>query len=68
MDYSVLKKRYAGLDILRIISAAVVCMFHTTIHLDCNYGFLQGISRSGSVFMTAFFALSGFTIFANWGG
>lgn len=67
MDYSVLKKRYIGLDILRIVSAAAVCMFHTTIHLGCDYGILQGLSKSGSVFMTAFFMLSGFILFTNWG-
>lgn len=68
MDYSGLKQRYVGLDILRIVSAVVVCMFHTTIHLGCNYGILQGLSISGAVFMTAFFMLSGFTLFVNWGG
>ena len=68
MDYSALKKRYIGLDILRVISALAVCMFHTTIHLGCDYGILQGFSRNGAVFMTAFFMLSGFTLFTNWGG
>lgn len=67
MDYSILKKNYIGLDYLRIISAGVVCMFHTTIHLGCNYGIFQGVSQNGAVFMTAFFLLSGFTLFANWG-
>ena len=43
MDYSVLKKRYYGIDLLRVISVFVVCMFHTTIHLGCDYGFLQGL-------------------------
>lgn len=67
MDYSGLKRRYVGLDVLRIVSALVVCMFHTTIHLGCDYGILQGLSKSGAVFMTAFFMLSGFTLFVNGG-
>lgn len=68
MDYSVLKKRYYGIDLLRVISVFVVCMFHTTIHLGCDYGFLQGLSKMGAVFMTAFFMISGFSLFVNWGG
>lgn len=68
MDYCGLKKKYIGLDILRIVSALVICMFHTTVHLGCDYGPLQGLSRMGAVFMTAFFLLSGFSLFVNWGG
>lgn len=68
MEYRTLKKKYVGLDLLRILSAMVVCMFHTTIHLDCNYGILQNMSKMGAVFMTAFFMLSGFCLFANWSG
>lgn len=61
-------ERAVGLDVLRILSAFMVCMFHTTIHLGCNYGILQGMSRSGAVFMTAFFMLSGFALFINYSG
>lgn len=68
MDYSTLKKRYAGLDLLRVISAAVVCAFHTTIHLGADYGILQSVSQMGAVFMTAFFMLSGYTLFVNYAG
>lgn len=68
IDYSVLKRNYVGLDILRIVSALAICMFHTTIHLGCDYGLLQGLSTMGAVFMTAFFMLSGFSLFVNWGG
>ena len=68
MEYRDLKKRYVGLDIFRIASAFFVCMFHTTIHLGCDYGILQNVSRMGAVFMTAFFLLSGFSLFVNWCG
>lgn len=68
LDYSSLKRRYSGLDLFRVVCALMICMFHTTIHLGCNYGILQGISRMGAVFMTAFFMLSGFCLFVNWAG
>ena len=66
--YSSLKRRYSGLDLFRVISALMVCMFHTTFHLGCDYGILQGMSKMGAVFMTAFFLLSGFSLFVKWGG
>lgn len=66
--YKLLKKSYVGLDIVRVVSTIVICMFHTTIHLGCDYGPLQGLSKMGAVFMTAFFMLSGFSLFVNWGG
>ncbi len=67
-DFISLKRRYSGLDIFRVVSALIVCMFHTTIHLGCNYGIFQSVSMMGAVFMTAFFMLSGFLLFINWGG
>lgn len=68
MQWGLLKRRYIGLDLLRTVSALAICMFHTTIHLGCDYGLLQEISMMGAVFMTAFFILSGFSLFVNWGG
>lgn len=62
------KKYYYGLDIFRIIAAFMVCMFHTTVHLGCNYGFFNGMSQMGAVFMTGFFILSGYVLFLNWSG
>lgn len=66
MDFSGLKKRYVGLDVFRIISVMAICSFHTTIHLGANYGVLQSMSLMGAVFMTAFFMLSGFSLFVNY--
>lgn len=66
MNYSVLKKRYIGLDIFRIISFIAVCAFHTTIHLGADYGWLNSVSMMGAVFMTAFFMLSGYSLFVNY--
>lgn len=61
-----LKKRYIGLDIFRVIAIIAICAFHTTIHLGANYGPLQSMSRMGAVFMTAFFMLSGYSLFINY--
>lgn len=55
-------KRLVGLDCLRVFYAAVICAFHTSIHLGCNYGFLQMFIENGAVLMTSFFMLSGFAL------
>ena len=60
------KKRYVGLDLLRVASALVICAFHTIIHLECRYGILNIVLRQGSIFMIAFFMLSGFTLFITY--
>jgi len=46
----------------------VICLFHTNVHLNCNYGILQPIITMGAVFMSAFFMLSGFCLFVNYSG
>ena len=65
---SSLKRRYGGLDLLRVVSAAMVCLPHSTIHLGYTYGVLQSVSETAHVYMTAFFMLSGFSLFLNWSG
>lgn len=67
-DYSSLKQNYVGLDIFRLILLIGVCAFHTTVHLGADYGILQAVSKMGAVFMTAFFMLSGFSLFVNYSG
>lgn len=47
MEYKSLKKRYVGLDVLRVVSVLVICAFHTLIHLGANYGVLQGLVQMG---------------------
>ena len=50
------KKRYAGLDLFRVLLAAGVCAFHIKIHLKCDYGFMMGGGRShGSRIYDGFF-------------
>ena len=61
-----MEKRYIGLDLFRIWACIMVCAFHTTIHLECNYGVLQEVSQMGAIFMTAFFMLSGFALYVNY--
>lgn len=56
-------KRMIGLDIFRIMAAFVVFLFHSSIHMGCNYGIFQNFIRMGAVFMTGFFMLSGFVLF-----
>ena len=53
---------------LRVVSAAMVCLPHSTIHLGCTYGVLQSVSETAHVYMTAFFMLSGFSLFLDWSG
>lgn len=68
INYQQLKGKYAGLDLYRIACAAAVCLFHTAKQLAADYGFLQPIARMGAVSMTAFFMLSGFSLFVNYAG
>lgn len=63
--YLYLKKNYIGLDIFRLVLTIIVCAFHTTAHLGANYGIFQSVSKTGLIFMTAFFMLSGFSLFVN---
>ena len=60
-----LKKRYIGLDIFRLMAVAAILMLHTVNHLNADYGPLQYFARMGAVFMTAFFMISGFSLFIN---
>lgn len=59
-------KRYVGIDVFRIICYMVVCAFHTTIHLGCNYRALYEVSLMGAVFMTAFFMMSGYVLYLTY--
>lgn len=43
-----------GLDVFRIIAAFIVMLFHSLIHIDCNYGILNSFVSMGVIFMTVF--------------
>lgn len=66
MNYLTLKKKYIGLDLFRVVCVAVVCAFHTLIHLNANYGIFSSVIGMGAIYMSAFFMLSGFTLFTNY--
>jgi peptidoglycan/LPS O-acetylase OafA/YrhL len=55
--------RLVGIDFLRVGSAIMIFLFHTSIHLACNYGIFQPFISNGAVFMVAFFMLSGFSLY-----
>lgn len=55
--------RLIGLDWFRIFAAFVVFLFHSAIHIGCDYGILQPFVTMGAVFMTGFFMMSGFLMF-----
>lgn len=61
-----MKRRLYGLDILRIISALMVFLFHSNMHLGCDYGFLTPFIARGDIFMVLFFMLSGFSLYYNY--
>ena len=60
--------RMVGLDIFRVMAVLVVLMFHTKINHGCDFGVADGFIRMGAIFMTGFFMLSGFVLFANYSG
>ena len=57
-----IKKRVEGLDIVRVLCALAICAFHTSVHLNCSYGLLDGFIKHGAVLMSTFFMLSGFVL------
>lgn len=47
---TLMSKRLVGLDYIRVFSVLVICAFHTSIHLHCNYGIVQDFIQNGAVF------------------
>ena len=43
----------------------MVYLFHTFVHMRYYYGALHSFIRMGAVFMTAFFMLSGFSLYIS---
>lgn len=63
MKNKIKKERLIVLDILRIFLVLIVFLFHSNIHLDCEYSFLTPFISMGAIAMTGFFLLSGFSLF-----
>lgn len=61
------KERLTGLDIFRVLSAFVIFMFHARMHVKCDWGGVNAFVSMGAIFMTAFFMLSGFSLFYTYG-
>ena len=40
-----------------------VFLFHSNIHIGCDYSILTPFINMGAIFMTAFFIISGFSIY-----
>lgn len=58
--------RIVGLDIYRILSVLMIFLFHSHIHIQCDYGIFTPFVSMGAIYMTAFFMLSGFALFLTW--
>lgn len=57
------KCRVVGLDYLRVSLALLIFLFHSHIHvLKCDYGIMNGFINMGSIAMTGFFLLSGYSL------
>ena len=59
--------RLVGLDIFRIISVLFIFLFHSATHGTgyerCYYGIFDNFISMGAIFMTAFFMLSGYSLY-----
>ena len=61
------KERLVGLDLFRIGLAILVLVFHSILHIGCNYGILGPFINMGAIAMTAFFMLSGYSLYYVYG-
>ncbi len=64
--FQAMNSRIVGLDVFRVLAVLVVLMFHTCTNHGCDFGFANGFVRMGAVFMSGFFMLSGYVLFANY--
>lgn len=66
MTNAPLTDRLVGLDFYRILAVLFIFLFHSNIHIHCQYGFLTPFINMGAIYMTAFFLLSGFSLYLTW--
>lgn len=62
-EYNKSLNRMGGIDLFRIVSTIVVWMFHSIINNGCSYGIMNPFLSVGAVFMTAFFLISGYSLY-----
>lgn len=60
------KTRLIGLDLMRVALALLIFMFHSLIHFNCNYYFLNEFVSAGAIAMTGFFMLSGYALYYSY--
>lgn len=58
--------RQMGLDIYRVVAVLSVFLFHSNMHMGCEYGIFTNFVSMGAIFMTAFFMLSGYVLFITY--
>ena len=56
------EKRLVLLDVFRVSLALLIFMFHSNIHFQCTYSFLNNFVSVGALAMTGFFLLSGYVL------
>lgn len=56
------ENRIIGLDFIRILLVLLIFAFHSQIHFDCYYYWLNDFVRMGAIAITAFFMLSGYSL------
>lgn len=61
-----MKKQINNLQILRILAALAVFMFHCYHDMKCDFGFLNPLLEYAWFYMTFFFVLSGFVIYYSY--
>lgn len=65
-EIRITSKRNIGLDLLRIGLAILIYMFHSNMHLYCQYGIFTHFAQMGAIAMTGFFMMSGYALnFSN---
>lgn len=62
----ILTDRQTGLDIYRIVAVSIVFLFHSHIHIGCDYGILNEFVQMGAIYMTAFFMISGYVLYLGY--
>lgn len=56
------KNRVIGLDFFRVALALLIFAFHSHIHFNCSYYWLNDFVEMGAIAMTGFFMLSGYSL------
>ena len=61
-----MNQRSVGLDLFRLLSVAFIFLFHSHIHIQCDYGLFNDYINVSAIYMSAFFLLSGFANYLTW--